>query len=102
MSVCAALFCLVYAFSNAATHGWHAPSTWGFLAAGVVLLGAFVALEARVASPLLPPRIVLDRNRAGSYLGVFLAMAAVSGAFLFLTYYLQVTLGYSAVRTGLA
>ena len=102
VSVCAALFCLVYAFSNAATHGWHAPSTWGFLAAGVVLLGAFVALEARVASPLLPPRIVLDRNRAGSYLGVFLAMAAVSGAFLFLTYYLQVTLGYSAVRTGLA
>jgi MFS family permease len=54
------------------------------------------------AHPLLPLRIVTDRNRGGSYLAVFLLMAGVSGVFLFLTYYLQQTRGYSPVATGLA
>jgi MFS family permease len=101
-SICAAMFALVYGFSNANTNGWSAPSTWGFIAAGVVLLAVFVALQARVAHPLLPLRIVRNRNRAGSYLAVFLAMAGMSGVGLFLTYYLQVIRGYTAVATGLA
>ena len=58
------LFCLVYGFSNAATHSWHAPSTYGFIAAGVALLAAFAAWQGRAAHPLLPPRVVLDRTRA--------------------------------------
>ncbi len=50
----ASMFCLVYGFANAATRNWHAPSTWGFLAAGVVLLVAFAAWQVRAAHPLSP------------------------------------------------
>ncbi len=96
------MFCLVYGFSNAATHNWHTPSTWGFLAAGVVLLVAFAAWQARAAHPLLPLRVVLDRNRGGAYLALLVLGAAMFGIFLFLTYYLQATLGYSPVVTGVA
>jgi EmrB/QacA subfamily drug resistance transporter len=102
VAVCAAMFCLVYGFSNADTHSWSTPSTWGFLAAGVAGLVAFIVRQARAASPLLPLRIVLDRNRGGAYLAVFLVMAGVSGVFLFLTYYLQDTRDYTPVGTGLA
>jgi EmrB/QacA subfamily drug resistance transporter len=100
--VSASMFCLVYGFSNAASHHWATPSTWGFLAAGGALLAAFASWQARAASPLLPPRLVLDRNRAGAYLAVLVAGAGMSGMFLFLTYYLQQTLGYSPVVSGLA
>jgi EmrB/QacA subfamily drug resistance transporter len=100
--VSGAVFCLVYGFSNAAAHGWHAPSTWGFLAAGAALLAAFAAWMSRAAHPLLPPRVVLDRNRGGAYASMFIASAGLFGIFLFLTYYLQQTLGYSPLVTGVA
>jgi EmrB/QacA subfamily drug resistance transporter len=100
--VSGALFCLVYGFSNAATHNWHTPSTWGFLAAGVVLLVLFAAWQTRAASPLLPPRIVLDRNRGGAYASILIASSGMFGVFLFLTYYLQETLRYTPVVTGFA
>jgi EmrB/QacA subfamily drug resistance transporter len=96
------VFCLVYGFSNAATHSWHTPSTYGFLAAGVALGVAFAAWQGRAAQPLLPPRVVLDRNRGGAYLSFFIAAAGLFGIFLFLTYYLQQTLGYSPLVTGAA
>jgi EmrB/QacA subfamily drug resistance transporter len=96
------MFCIVYGFSNAASHGWHAPSTWGFLVAGVLLLAAFCAIETRARQPLLPMRIILDRNRAASYLSILITGAGMFGIFLFLTYYLQETLGFSPVTTGLA
>jgi EmrB/QacA subfamily drug resistance transporter len=96
------LFALVYGFSNAETHGWGAPTTIGFLAAGVALLAAFVAIQRRSEHPLLPLRVVLDRNRGGSYLAVGIVGAGMFGVFLFLTYYLQQTLGFSPVKTGLA
>jgi EmrB/QacA subfamily drug resistance transporter len=100
--VSASMFCLVYGFANAATHNWHTPSTWGFLAAGVVLLAAFVAWQARAPHPLLPPRVVADRNRGGAYITILIVGAAMFGLFLFLTYYLQTIRGYSPVVTGLA
>jgi len=100
--VSSAVFCLVYGFSNAATHNWHTPSTWGFLVAGVVLLIAFAFWQGRAAYPLLPPRVVLDRNRGGAYLSMFIASAGMFATFLFMTYYLQQTLGYSPVVTGVA
>jgi EmrB/QacA subfamily drug resistance transporter len=100
--VSSAVFCLVYGFSNAATHNWHTPSTWGFLAAGVALSVTFAAWQGRAAHPLLPPRVVLDRNRGGAYLSMFIAAAGLFGIFLFLTYYLQQTLGYSPLVTGVA
>jgi EmrB/QacA subfamily drug resistance transporter len=100
--VSAALFCLVYGFSNAATHNWRTPSTWGFLVAGVVLLVLFAFWQMRAPSPLLPPRIVLDRNRGGAYASMLIASAGMFGLFLFLAYYLQQTLAYSPVVTGVA
>ena len=56
----------------------------------------------RAAHPLLPPRVVLDRNRGGAYLAILIVGAGMFGIFLFVTYYLQVTLGYSPVESGLA
>jgi EmrB/QacA subfamily drug resistance transporter len=100
--VSASMFCLVYGFANAATHNWHTASTWGFLAAGVVLVAAFVAWQARAPHPLLPPRVVADRNRGGAYLTILIVGASMFGLFLFLTYYLQTVRGYSPVVTGLA
>ena len=96
------LFCLVYGFSNAATHDWSTPSTYGFLIAGVALLIVFAFWQGRAPNPLLPPRVVLDRNRGGAYLSMFIAASGMFGTFLFLTYYLQQTLGYSPVVTGFA
>lgn len=100
--VSGALFGLVYGFSNAETGGWDAPLTWGMLAAAAVLLTAFVAREAGAAHPLLPLSIVLDRNRGAAYLSVLIAGAGMFGIFLFVTYYLQLTLGYSPIQTGLS
>jgi EmrB/QacA subfamily drug resistance transporter len=96
------MFCVVYGFSNAASDGWHAPATWGFLAAGAVLLAAFGVIETRARQPLMPLRIVLDRNRAAAYLSILTTGAGMFGIFLFLTYYLQQTLGFSPVTTGVA
>jgi hypothetical protein len=70
--------------------------------AGVALLAAFGAIQRRVAQPLLPPRIVLNRNRGGSYLAVGIAGVGIFGAFFLLTFYLQQTLGYSPIETGFA
>jgi EmrB/QacA subfamily drug resistance transporter len=100
--VSSAVFCLVYGFSNAAAHHWATPSTYGFLAAGVVLGVGFAAWQGRAANPLLPPRVVLDRNRGGAYLSMFIGTAGLFGTLLFLTYYLQQTLGYSPLVTGVA
>ena len=100
--VSAGVFCLVYGFSNAATHDWATPSTYGFLAVGVVLLAAFAFWMSRASHPLLPPRVVLDRNRGAAYLAILIVGAGMFGIFLFLTYYLQDTLGYSPVITGVA
>jgi EmrB/QacA subfamily drug resistance transporter len=96
------MFCLVYGFSNAASHSWGTPSTWSFLVAGVVLLAAFAAWQSRAPHPLLPARVILDRNRGGAYLTVLVIGAGTFGIFLFLIYYMQLSLGYSAVVSGVA
>src|ERR1700739_4712424 len=61
--VSGAVFCLVYGFSNAAAHSWHAPSTWGFLAAGAALLAAFALWTGRAPHTLPPPRRARGSNR---------------------------------------
>ncbi len=96
------LFALVYGFAHAQSHGWGSSTTVAFLVAGVVLLAAFVAIQMRSRHPLLPLRIVLDRNRGGSFLALGALGAGMFGVFLFLTYYLQQTLGYSPLKTGVA
>jgi EmrB/QacA subfamily drug resistance transporter len=102
IQVSAGLFSIVFGFSRAETGGWLAGETLGFLAAGVVLLVGFGVHQARSDHPLLPLRILADRGRGGSLLAVLLAAAGMFGVFLFVTFYLQQTLGYSALKTGFA
>ncbi|TXG92391.1 MFS transporter [Rhodococcus rhodnii] len=96
------LLAVVYGFSSAERDGWSHPITIGCLVGGVGLLAAFAVVELRVRYPLLPPRVLADRFRGGAVMSMLVAAVGMFGVFLFLTYYLQVTLGYSAVRTGLA
>jgi EmrB/QacA subfamily drug resistance transporter len=96
------LVALVYGFTKANESGWSAGSTIGLLVAAVVLLGAFVVIEMHTAEPLLPPRVFSERNRAGAFLVSLLIGLALFGMFLFLVYYMQGTLRYSAVKSGLA
>ncbi|MFE4952143.1 MFS transporter [Leifsonia sp. NPDC056665] len=100
--VSGALFSLVYGFSNAESDGWDSPLTWGFLAASGVLLIAFVLWQRRAAHPLLPLPIVLDRNRGASYSSILIAGSGMFGIFLFVTYYLETTLKFTPIQTGLA
>jgi EmrB/QacA subfamily drug resistance transporter len=102
LAVTTGLFLLVFGFTTAGTHGWGAPLTMSLLASAAVLLGTFVAIELRSPHPLLPLRVVLDRNRGGSYLTSLLVGSAMLGTFLFLTYFFQGTLHYSALKTGFA
>lgn len=102
ITVTAALFGIVYGFSQAESEGWTAPSTLAFLIGGTVLLAVFGWLETRVAHPLLPLRIVADRTRGASYLTVFIMGIGMFAIFLFLTYYMQLTLQYSPIMTGVA
>ncbi|WP_424215934.1 DHA2 family efflux MFS transporter permease subunit (plasmid) [Streptomyces sp. BI20] len=99
---CGGLVAVVYGFSEAEALGWTDPLVLGLFAAGLVLLVAFAWWQTRAPHPLLPPRVVRDRNRAGAFATMGLATIGMFGVFLFLTYYLQVTLRYSPVRTGLA
>jgi EmrB/QacA subfamily drug resistance transporter len=96
------LFALVYGFSNAEMDSWSAPLTIGLLGFGVVAVAAFVAIERRVAAPLLPLRVVGDRNRGAAFLAVAVTGVAAFATFLFLTYYLQQGLGFSPIESGLA
>ena len=102
ITVSAGLFALVYGFSNASSHSWGDPLTLGMLAASVVLIALFAHIERGANVPLLPLRIVLDRNRGGAFLSIGIASMAIFAVFLFLTFYLQQNLGYSPIKTGLA
>ncbi|MER6526783.1 MFS transporter [Streptomyces sp. NPDC001508] len=96
------LVSLVYGFTRAESDGWGDSMTIGLFVASAVLLLAFVVTEARVKAPLLPLRVITDRNRGGVYLSLGLAIIAMFGTFLFLTYYLQVVKGYSPIQSGFA
>ena len=110
----AGLFSLVYGFTEAARAkspedptstavlGWTAPSTLAWLIAAVVLLVAFVIWESRARNPMLPLRVVLDRNRGGAFLVFTFVGAGLFAMFLFLTYYFQVNLGWSPLKSGFA
>jgi EmrB/QacA subfamily drug resistance transporter len=99
---------LVYGLSRAAPAGINGVSHWGdaqvvaSLAASAVLLVSFVLIERRSARPLLPMRVLADRNRSGSYLIMLCIATGLFGLFFFLTLFIQNVLGYSAIRTGIA
>ncbi|WP_007514225.1 MULTISPECIES: MFS transporter [Pseudofrankia] len=96
------LVALVYGFTKAADDGWGSAVTVSLLVAAVVLCAVFVVIELRTAKPLLPMRVVLERNRGGSFLASLFFGAALLAMFLFMTFYFQQTLGYSALRSGFA
>jgi EmrB/QacA subfamily drug resistance transporter len=100
--VTAGLVALVYGFTRAESDGWGDRGVVALFVAAGVLLTAFVVVEALSASPLLPLRIILQRDRGGAYLAVGLSVIAMFGLFLFMTYYLQTVKRYSPVQTGLA
>jgi hypothetical protein len=98
----AGLFFVVYGFAHAVNTGWGNDITWGSLVIGVGLLVAFVRWQQRSKNPLLPIRLLINRVRGGSLVALFLTSIGIFGISLFLAYYLQGTLGYSPLRTGVA
>jgi EmrB/QacA subfamily drug resistance transporter len=82
--------------------GWTEPWALLFIGVGVLLVAAFVVVELRTRNPLLPMRLVLDRNRGGAYLTSTLVGSGLIGAFFFLSLYFQQVLGYQPVHAGLA
>ncbi|WP_433713625.1 MFS transporter [Nocardia sp. CA-084685] len=102
VTVTLGLIAIVYGFSRAADDGWLAGSTLGLLVIGVALLIAFVAIERRSSNPLLPLHIPGEINRGGAFLAALLIPIAMFAMFLFLSYYFQITLGYSSLKAGFA
>ena len=96
------LFCVVYGFAHVETTSWSDRYTIASLAIGTILLVLFMANQSRTRFPLLPLRVMIDRNRGGALAAMLIAGSGMFGVFLFLTYYLQTTLGFSAVMTGVA
>jgi EmrB/QacA subfamily drug resistance transporter len=98
---------LVYGLSTA-TAGTDGSSHWGdptvliSLTAAVVLLVSFVLIEMRSSHPLLPMRVLADRNRWGAYLIMLCIATGLFGLFFFLTLFTQTVLGYSAIQSGVA
>lgn len=101
------LVALVYGLSNAATSP-DGVSHWGdtkvvaSLAAAVVLLVAFAAVEMRSGHALLPLHLLRSRDRSGAYLIMLCVGTALFGMLFFLTIFVQAVWGYSPLRTGVA
>ncbi|WP_433663432.1 MFS transporter [Nocardia sp. CA-128927] len=93
---------IVYGLGNAESHGWNNPATLVPVSAGVLLVAAFVLIERRTQHPLLPLYVLLDRVRGSAYLTVAITGTGMFAIFLFLTYYLQNTLGFTPIQSGAA
>ena len=98
----AGLVSLVYGFTKAESDGWGSYPTLILLSIAVVLLVTFVIVESRSRNPLLPLRVVAERNRGGAFMATLLTGAGLFAMFVFLSYYLQEVLRYSALRAGIA
>ncbi|RZS40850.1 EmrB/QacA subfamily drug resistance transporter [Herbihabitans rhizosphaerae] len=93
---------LVYGFIRAAEVGWGDTVTLAALAAGAALIAAFVLIELRAEAPILPLRLLADRDRAAAYVNFFLGPMAGMSMFFFLTQYLQDVRDFGALTTGFA
>ncbi|HMD56446.1 MAG TPA: MFS transporter [Solirubrobacteraceae bacterium] len=102
VTVSGGVFSLVYGLNHAQTTSWGNSITVAFLAAAAALLGAFVLIERHASHPLLPLRVVTDRNRGAAFLSIGIAAAAIFAVFMFLTYYMQQNLGFSPILNGVA
>jgi len=82
--------------------GWGKPVTLTLFAVAAVLLTAFFYVESKSKNPMLPLRVLANRNRGGSYIVSILLGAGLLGMFLFMTFYFQGTLHWSPLKSGLA
>ncbi|MEV0742559.1 MFS transporter [Streptomyces sp. NPDC050549] len=96
------LIALVYAITRGGEHGWTNGLTLISFVTSAVLLSVFLLLQSRVPSPMMPLRMFKDRNRSGSYTAMLLIGSGMFATFYFLTLYMQLVLGYSAIQTGFA
>ncbi|MDE3064304.1 MAG: MFS transporter [Acidobacteriota bacterium] len=101
LSATAGMVSVVFGVSQASTHGWGSTTAWPYIVLGAVLLGLFFIIESRKSQPLLPLRLITDRVRGGSYLTNVLVALGIFGMFLFMTFFFQNILQYSAVKSGL-
>lgn len=108
ITVTGGLVALVYSFTKAAPVAvgdpsrWSDPATLFWLGVSAVLLVSFFWIETHTKHPLLPMRVLLDRNRGGSYLVSLINGIGLFGMFLFLSLYLQTILGFSPLKSGFA
>ncbi len=100
--VTAGLVTLVYAITQAPEYGWGSVETIGFFAAAIVLLGAFLAWEARTPDPLMPFSIFRLRTLVGANVAGLVLGTVLFSMFLMLTLYMQQVLGYSPLKTGVS
>jgi len=98
----AGLMSLVFGLSKAPNLGWSSTEVWGFIAAGLALLVAFVINERRAKQPLMPLEIFKIRNVSGGNLAFLVIACTMFSMFFFLTLYVQQVLGYSPVKSGLS
>ena len=95
------LLSIVYGITKAGELGWSDTTTITFFAVAVVSLFVFLVIERKTSHPLLPMRIVTERNRGTSYLTSFIVGSGLFGMFLFLSFYFQGILQYSPLKAGL-
>jgi EmrB/QacA subfamily drug resistance transporter len=99
--VSAAAFGIVWGLVRGNAAGWDSPEVVGALAAGVLLVGAFIAREQRAAEPMLPIRFFRSRAFSAGNAAIFLTFASLFGAVFFFAQMLQTALGYGPLDAGL-
>jgi EmrB/QacA subfamily drug resistance transporter len=102
VSVTAGLSLLVYALVDANNAGWGSAQTIGLFAISAALLAAFVVIERRTPSPLMPFRIFRSRTLTGANIVGLLIGASLFSMFFYISLYMQQVLGYSAIHAGLS
>ena len=102
VSITAALSLFVYAIVDATNAGWGSTQTIGLLAVSALLLAAFVAIELRSKSPVVPFRIFRLQTVTGANVVGLLIGGSLFSMFFFISLYMQQVLGYSAIKSGLS
>jgi len=100
VTVTASLMLFVYGLTQSTSKGWGSGQTIGVLVASAVLMAAFIAIELRSQSPLVPLGIFKRRTLAGANVVGFGLGTTVFGMFFLLSLYMQQVLGFSALKTG--
>lgn len=91
-----------YGFTRAGEHGWSDPVTLMMFALAAVLLVGFVVAQSRGRNPLLPLRLLTDRDRGGAYLGVLFIGGGLMGTFYLATLFMQQVMGFGPLEAGAA